>query len=112
MSDREGDDLPVLARGHRTAGRQQRASASLYDLSKGSVEIPLTGHSCDYDLPPDSTSRLLHVFELGFPGSVQQNGDDGGLGNQLVQQLESLGNQVGAAEKADAGNMAARTVEA
>ena len=71
MSDREGDDLPVLARGHRTAGRQQRASASLYDLSEGSVEITLTGHSCDYDLPPDRASRRLHIFELGLAGGVQ-----------------------------------------
>ena len=85
MSDREGGDLPVLARRHCTAGREQRASASVYKLSEGRIEIPLTGHCCDYDLPSDVASRRLHVFELRFPSSVQQNGDGHRLGDQLVQ---------------------------
>ena len=76
------------------------------------AEITLTSHSCDCDLPPDGTSRRLHIFELGLTGSVQQNGDDGSLGNQFVQQLQPLGDQIGAADKADAGDIAARAVEA
>src|SRR4051812_8678087 len=67
MSDREGGDLPVLACRHCTAGREQRASASVYKLSEGRIEIALTAHGGDYDLPSDGASRRLHVFELLFP---------------------------------------------
>src|SRR5262249_59512079 len=70
MSDSEGGDLPVLARRQCTAGREQRASASVYKLSEGHIEIALTGHCCDYDPPPDRASRRLHVFELRFLSSV------------------------------------------
>ena len=54
------------------------------------IEITRAGHSCDDDLPPDGTSRRLRIFRLRLARGAKQNGDDVGLGNQLVQEPEPV----------------------
>jgi hypothetical protein len=66
------------------------------------------------DLPSDGATRFLQVSRLDFKFNkvrVAQHGDDGSLGNQLVQQPEQLGRQ-GSNDKDDARDVAARSVEA
>src|SRR5262245_41769027 len=66
------------------------------------------------DLPPDDATRFLQVSRLGLEFKkvrVAQHGDDGSCGHQLVQQSEQLGGQ-GSNDKDDAGDVAARSVEA
>jgi hypothetical protein len=92
---------------------EQRTGARFDDGRKGGIEFTFAGGFHDQDLPPDGTTRLLGVprLDLGLDRvRVQQQGYNGSLRNELVQQTQPFGCQIKI--KDHACNVAARPVEA
>jgi hypothetical protein len=114
MAGCQGVELSTLAVVKRTTADQQRASAGLDDRREGSIDFAFCSGFHDQDLPPERAGRHLHVPQQRLDVSIvriPQQGDDGRLGKQLMQQFQPL-----CVHKvrgiAHAGDVAARPVEA
>ena len=97
VAGHQGDNLATMAVEEGTAADRQRAGPRLQDRRESGIEFAFTGGFDDHDLRADGTLRLLHAPQLGRgSGSVrvEQHRDDGGLGNELMQQPQPLGRQV------------------
>ena len=80
---------------------------------EGGVDLAFGAGLQDRELHPLRARRFLHVSDDALGSRivrVHQQGDHPGLGNQLGQQLEPLGHQLGG-EDADAREVAARPGE-
>ena len=87
------DELPTSGEEERTAENEQRTGARLHERREGSIEFAFTCGFHDQDLPPDGATCRLTLSQLNFDlrlVRVHQHGNDGGLGNQLVQQPKPL----------------------
>ena len=77
------------------------------------MEFALVGNFHNQDLPANHLTGLLHLFHLEFGSRrtrMQQDGDGGKLGDQVVQQPQPLGDQISSG-KDHTCDVAARMVE-
>jgi hypothetical protein len=108
------DHQPLTLGGEeRTAANLYCAGARLNNPIKGGIEFAHRRGFHDQHLAPNVSdsrfdgSHLQIAFQKIW---VQQCGDDGGLGNQLVQQPQPLGRHINRG-KGHARDVAARPVE-
>ena len=98
----------------RIAADEERSGPLLDQACEGRVDLAFGAGSQHDELQPERARRSLGLiqFQLGIRiVRVHQHGDDRGVGNELVQQLQSLRReQIG--EESDARDIAARPVEA
>ena len=98
MARRLRDKLPTLALEIWTTADDERNGARLDNRCEGGIEVAFTCRLNDPNLPPDSARRRLRVsqFDLGFHIVwVEQHGDGGILGNELMQQFDPFRQRVG-----------------
>src|SRR6516225_4296814 len=71
------------------------------ESSEGGIDLALSAGLHDSELNPLGAGRSLHVFydvsSIRLVIRVHEQGNNFGLGNQLRQQLEPLGVQLGSA---------------
>ena len=98
----------------RIAGDVKRSGPLLDEVCEGRVDLAFAAGSKHDELQPSAPRRHLRLVQLQLGiriVRVHEHGDDGGIGNELVQQLQSLRReQIG--EEGDARDIAARPVEA
>ena len=115
MTDGQRRDTSPTPVEEWAAGYQQSADLLLDERRKSMIEVALGSHFRNHDLPSERTRSLLRVSHhdgLAFRiVRVHQNGDDGHVGNHLMQQSEPLGTQVGI-DKAYPGDISLRAIEA
>ena len=114
MASRQRDDPFPLGVQKRPGPDEQRAGPALDDRCKGGLDVAGGRGIENEELLPDRLRRGLHVASLRRGRRsvrVHERGNRRRLGHELPQQLQSLRPQH-AAEKAHAGDVAARPVEA
>src|SRR5262249_15478786 len=93
VARRQRDDLFIAAVEERIVIDKKRIGPLLDERRKYSVEVAFAAGVYDANLLPDGTSRHLHILYIGFGARIariDENGDQGGFGHQLAQQLQPL----------------------
>jgi hypothetical protein len=100
---------------HERAGAyEQRASPALYGRCKGGLDVAVALHIEDNKFLTHCLRRNLYISALGFgvrSAGIDEHGNPACIGHELAQQVQSLRSYL-VGEKADAGDVASRPIEA